>query len=166
MHKSSKMAAAMVLVAAPSMAYAGTLSVGNTVRTLSDTPRVSSNSRVSAPNARNSTLVLPSSRVVAATPEAKVIPLDRPRAKTLQESTASVSAASSAVEDRSPVAFGIQWHTQSGVVNPQEIVSRARNLRHSGLPIVHLWQSNKDLVALGLSPHGVPGVYFTQGMSK
>jgi hypothetical protein len=47
-----------------------------------------------------------------------------------------------------------------------EVVSRVRNLRRSGLPIVHLWQSNNNVVALGLSPRGIPGVYFTQRISN
>jgi len=163
MSKSSILAVAVLLAGTSAMAYAGNLSIGNTVRTLSDTPRIT-NPRVSAPNIRNS-LVLPP-RGVALAPQPKVVPLDQPRARSFAESTASVSGTQATFEDRSPVAFGINWRTPSGVVNPQEIVSRAHNLRRSGLPIVHLWQSNQNLVAIGLSPRGVPGVYFTQGMSK
>jgi hypothetical protein len=166
MSRSSNVAVAALLLAASTMAYAGNLSVGNTVRTLSDTPHTT-NSRIAAPNARNS-VVLPAPRIAATTTalESKVVPLDQPRVKSSAESTVSVPGTQPALEDRSPVAFGITWRAESGVVNPQEIVSRAHNLRRTGLPIVHLWQSNQNLVAIGLSPRGVPGVYFSQGMSK
>jgi hypothetical protein len=30
------------------------------------------------------------------------------------------------------------------------------------LPVLHIWESSNYLVALGLSNHGVPGVYFSQ----
>jgi hypothetical protein len=46
-----------------------------------------------------------------------------------------------------------------------EIVRVARHLRHNGLPIVRLWQSGSNLLAIGLSPHGVPGIYFTQQLA-
>jgi hypothetical protein len=41
-------------------------------------------------------------------------------------------------------------------------VRSARYFRRRGLPLVHLWESPQFLLALGLSGHGVPGVYFTQ----
>jgi hypothetical protein len=50
----------------------------------------------------------------------------------------------------------IHWQRQP------EIVRVARQLRHNGLPIVRLWQSGPNLLAIGLNPHGVPGIYFTQ----
>jgi hypothetical protein len=164
MFRSSRLAVVALLLAASAMAYGGNLSVGNTVRTFSDSPRAT-NSRMPAPNSRNS-LVLPAPRIAATSPEPKVVPLDQPRVKTSAESTLSVPGTEAALEDHSRVAFGINWRAESGVVNPHEIVSRAHNLRRSGLPIVHLWQSNQNLVAIGLSPRGVPGVYFSQGMSK
>jgi hypothetical protein len=43
-----------------------------------------------------------------------------------------------------------------------EWVRAARNFRRNGLPLVRLWESGHGLVALGLNPHGVPGIYFTQ----
>jgi hypothetical protein len=45
---------------------------------------------------------------------------------------------------------------------PDWVTETARNYRHRGLPLVDLWQSSHYMVALGLSNHGVPGVYFTQ----
>jgi hypothetical protein len=43
-----------------------------------------------------------------------------------------------------------------------DLLRIARNLRHNGLPVVSLWRSGRSLFALGLSPRGVPGLYFTQ----
>jgi hypothetical protein len=45
---------------------------------------------------------------------------------------------------------------------PDWVTETARNYRHRGLPLVDLWQSSHCMVALGLSNHGVPGVYFSQ----
>jgi hypothetical protein len=62
------------------------------------------------------------------------------------------------VESRPQSAFVIHW-TRPGVV----II--ARNFRRSGLPVVTLWHAGgggRGLLALGLSPRGVPGIYFTQ----
>jgi hypothetical protein len=63
---------------------------------------------------------------------------------------ASESAASAA----GPIS--IHWQSKP------EIVRAARQFRHNGLPIVRLWQSGPNLLAIGLNPHGVPGIYFTQ----
>lgn len=64
-------------------------------------------------------------------------------------------------EGRSRVAFAIHWHDDPPIVSPQ-VASVVRNFRHNGLPIVHLWQSGRNLLAIGLNPHGKPGIYFTQ----
>jgi hypothetical protein len=37
-----------------------------------------------------------------------------------------------------------------------------RSYRRGGVPIVHLWESNHALVALGVSKHGVALIYRTQ----
>jgi hypothetical protein len=62
--------------------------------------------------------------------------------------------------------FDIQWRNLPGpawVENvPDGVIATARSYRHRGLPLVDLWQSSHYMVALGLSNHGVPGVYFTQ----
>lgn len=60
----------------------------------------------------------------------------------------------SAVSAAGPIS--IHWQSQP------EIVRVARQFRHNGLPIVRLWQSGANLLAIGLNPHGVPGIYFTQ----
>ena len=62
--------------------------------------------------------------------------------------------------------FGVRWRAVKGpewVRNvPQWVIDDARNYKHRGLPLVHLWQSTQYQVALGLSNRGVPGVYFSQ----
>jgi hypothetical protein len=61
--------------------------------------------------------------------------------------------------------FAIHWQSHPDGVDP-EVVRLARNYRHEGLPVVHLWQSGRSLLHIGLSPHGVPGIYFTQKMAE
>jgi hypothetical protein len=68
---------------------------------------------------------------------------------------------SDANEGRSRVAFAIHWQTDPPIVSPK-VASLARNFRHNGLPIVHLWQSGRNLLAIGLNPHGKPGIYLSQ----
>jgi len=46
--------------------------------------------------------------------------------------------------------------------NPPEWVKAARNYKRQGMPIIHLMQSKDTLVALGVSNHGKPGLYFTR----
>ncbi len=53
-------------------------------------------------------------------------------------------------------AFTIHWQSSP------EFTRVARKFRRSGLPIVRLWESGRGLVAIGLNPRGVPGIYFTQ----
>ena len=63
------------------------------------------------------------------------------------------------VEFRPNSAFVMHWQTRP------KLVIIVRNFRRSGLPIVTLWQAgrgSRGLLALGLSPRGVPGLYFTQ----
>jgi hypothetical protein len=68
----------------------------------------------------------------------------------------------------SPIAarFDVRWQNSLGPAWAQNIpdwvTSNARNYRHRGLPLVHLWESPHYLVALGLSNRGVPGLYFSQ----
>ena len=58
------------------------------------------------------------------------------------------------VEFRPKSAFVIHW-------TKPELVIIARNFRRSGLPVVTLWHAGRGRLALGLSPRGVPGLYFT-----
>jgi hypothetical protein len=61
--------------------------------------------------------------------------------------------------------FPIRWRESAGIVGP-DVVSLVRNYHRDGLPVVHLWQSNQSTVALGLNPHGVPGIYFTRHLTE
>jgi hypothetical protein len=162
MHKSSNAAAAMLLLCASSAAFAGNPSIGGTLRDMAEAPRASNGLR-SVSIARVTALAVP--RAAAPTPASKVTPLDQPRTQPHQE-TNTAPGTDGTGESRLPPALNIKWQTQAGPVNPHEIVSQAHNIRRSGLPIVHLWQSQNNLVALGLSPHGVPGVYFTQRLGN
>jgi hypothetical protein len=58
--------------------------------------------------------------------------------------------------------FPIHWRESREIAGP-ELVSRIRNYKRDGFPIVQLWQSTSDQsrVAIGVNPHGLPGIYFT-----
>ena len=62
--------------------------------------------------------------------------------------------------------FGVRWQTMPGPAWVQRVpiwlVEDAKTYHRRGLPVLHLWESSNYLVALGLSNHGVPGVYFSQ----
>jgi hypothetical protein len=62
--------------------------------------------------------------------------------------------------------FGVRWQTTPGPAwvqhVPSWLVEDAKTYHRRGLPVLHLWESSNYLVALGLSNHGVPGVYFSQ----
>jgi hypothetical protein len=52
-------------------------------------------------------------------------------------------------------AFAMRW--QRG----PEFIRVARGFPRRGLPVVRLWESGPSLLAIGVSPRGVPGIYFT-----
>jgi hypothetical protein len=85
-------------------------------------------------------------------------PLDQPRlaAFALRESDVHLNPADE--HTQFGVSFPIKWQKE-----PQ-IVTTARKFRRQGLPLVHLWQSDsgEHVLAIGLNPHGVPGIWFTQ----
>jgi hypothetical protein len=62
--------------------------------------------------------------------------------------------------------FGVRWQTTLGPAWVQRVpawlIQDAKTYHRRGLPVLHLWESSNYLVALGLSNHGVPGVYFSQ----
>ena len=65
-----------------------------------------------------------------------------------------------ATGDRPTGAFPIRWRESREIAAP-EIISLIRNYKRDGLPVVPLWQSEQSRVAIGLNPHGLPGIYFT-----
>jgi len=93
--------------------------------------------------------------------------LDAPRQALvgLQDLSVSTGAVEANEAGRSRVAFEIRWQNNPDIVSPQ-VASLARNFRHNGLPIVHLWQSGRNLLAIGLNPHGKPRIYFTQKLPE
>lgn len=76
--------------------------------------------------------------------------------------TATSPEMESALQSR----FDIRWRPNLGpewVHNvPTWVIEDARNYKRRGLPIIHLWESSQYLVAVGLSKHGNPGIYFSQ----
>jgi len=80
----------------------------------------------------------------------------------------SMSAVSGTVERESGIEarFGVRWQTMPGPAwvqrVPSWVIQDAMSYHRRGLPVLHLWESSNYLVALGLSNHGVPGVYFSQ----
>ncbi len=60
---------------------------------------------------------------------------------------------------------GLHWQDGSAPISPT-LVSLARNYHREGLPVVRLWQADRNMVSIGLNPHGVPGIYFTQKMGR
>jgi hypothetical protein len=69
-------------------------------------------------------------------------------------------------ELESPVARSLselQWtDSRDWINNPPEWAKAAKNYKRQGMPILHLMQSKDTLVALGVSNHGKPGLYFTR----
>jgi hypothetical protein len=62
--------------------------------------------------------------------------------------------------------IAIHWQpTDVPFVSPR-IASLVRNFRHDGLPLVHLWESGRNLLAIGLDPRGKPSIYFTQHLPR
>jgi hypothetical protein len=82
--------------------------------------------------------------------------------------TAPIESRSALAEAASPIAKQLDVHWQNNALPvvvqsvPEWVTSSAKNYHRRGLPVVHLWESSNSLVALGLSNHGVPGIYFSQ----
>ena len=88
--------------------------------------------------------------------------LDEPRSMVV-ESRDPPSAAGNerSAGDHPPAGLAIHWRESREIVNA-DIVGLVRNYRRDGLPIVHLYQSTQNSLAIGLNNHGVPGIYFTR----
>jgi hypothetical protein len=79
-------------------------------------------------------------------------------------------ATSAGLELKSPAAqslSGVQWaDSHDWIHNPpawiREAVDNARSYKKRGMPIVHLWTSEHAVLAIGVNPHGNPGLYFSQ----
>jgi len=80
--------------------------------------------------------------------------------------SAAATGASLERESGLEARFGVRWQTMPGPAwvqrVPSWLIQDAKTYHRRGLPVLHLWESSNYLVALGLSNHGVPGVYFSQ----
>ena len=93
--------------------------------------------------------------------------LDAPRANSLKLGAlrAQLPTAAEAVAASTHDPKGLHWEDASAPVDPR-LVTLARNYHREGLPLVKLWQADRNMVSIGLNPHGVPGIFFTQSMGK
>jgi hypothetical protein len=64
-------------------------------------------------------------------------------------------------QEQSPSGFKAPWRPYVNTISPKLAVL-ARNYHRDGAPIVRLWNSEQSVLAIGLNPHGVPGIYFTR----
>ena len=93
-------------------------------------------------------------------------PLDTPRQAIVNLHEAQVRpVAEDAAEAGLHNPRGLHWQDGSAPISPT-LVSLARNYHREGLPVVRLWRADRNMVSIGLNPHGVPGIYFTQKMGR
>src|ERR1700730_10461993 len=131
---------AEICVLSPSsMAHAGPV-LGTAAHTLAtNTPH--------ARSARPLTLTLTAPRAPAMSMHRQPLALDAPRHGLIGRETAGTLAQT---DTKGSVAFPIRWQKRT------EIERGARNFKHNGLPLVHLWGAGRNLIAIGLSPHAFP----------
>jgi hypothetical protein len=88
--------------------------------------------------------------------------LDAPRPNTLNLHEAPPHLPGAEAPEAAPHRpRGLHWEDAGAPVNPH-LVSLARDYHHDGLPVVKLWQADRNMLSIGLNPHGVPGIFFTQ----
>jgi hypothetical protein len=57
----------------------------------------------------------------------------------------------------------VHWaDSRDWVHNPPAWVNDVKNYKKQGMPILHLMQSKQTVIAVGISNHGKPGLYFTR----
>jgi hypothetical protein len=140
-HSRTPIAAAICLCSASSMAHAGTA--------------LSTAALAVATNAQHARSVPAMTLTLTAPPppQRQQLAFDAPRQGIVGRESAPQFASS---DTEHAVAFPIPWQKRT------EIERVVRNFRHNGLPLVRLWGEGRNLLAIGLNPHGVPGIYFTQ----
>jgi len=93
-------------------------------------------------------------------------PADAGAATTALKSGLSASPATSTATMQNSAlvsGFSVPWDdSPDWMHSAPTLVHAAKEFRHQGLPILHLWQSTQYQLALGLSSHGRAGLYFTQ----
>jgi hypothetical protein len=134
-------AAAVCVCSVSSMAHAGTADLTAALALATDAQH--------ARSARAMTLTL----AAPIAPHRQQLTFEAPRQEIIGRESAPQFASS---DTESAIAFPIAWQKRI------ELERVVRNFRHNGLPLVHLWGEGRNLLAIGLSPHGVPGIYFTQ----
>jgi hypothetical protein len=146
-HSRSRMlvVATMCACGASSMAHAGAALSTAAQALATNTPHT--------PGARPLTLTLTTPPAPAMSVHRQPLALDAPRYGLGGRETAAHLAPT---EREGAVAFPIHWQKRT------ELERIARDFRHNGLPLVRLWGSGRNLLAIGLSPRRVPGIYFTQ----
>jgi hypothetical protein len=112
--------------------------------------------------ARPLILHLPAPALTAEQAPRVPLPLDepRPRPPNSHDGLPAVVADRGAAQQPGP-GFALPWRESREIVNA-DIVSLVRNYRRDGLPLVHLWESQQNRVAIGLNSHGMPGIYYTR----
>lgn len=88
-----------------------------------------------------------------------------PASIALKTGLSDAPATSRAATPSSPLApgFSVPWDdSPAWMHSAPTLVQAAKSFRRQGLPILHLWQSTHYQLALGFSPHGRAGLYFTQ----
>ncbi len=92
-----------------------------------------------------------------------VVALDEPRPvlPNARELPSAAEAETRAQQQRG--ALDIRWRESREIAGP-DVVSLIRNYRRDGLPVVQLFQSHQSLVAIGVNPHGLPGIYFRRNV--
>jgi hypothetical protein len=109
-------------------------------------------------NSRPHALDLSAPRTAPLSEPPRPLWLDQSRGSsaTSKEETRQFAKSTALVGMRPQPILVIHWQTEP------DLLRIARNLRRNGLPVVSLWRSGRSLAALGVSPRGVPGLYFTQ----
>lgn len=88
--------------------------------------------------------------------------LDEPRPARLNSADPLPASEHARAAEHQPAnALAFRWRESREIAGP-DIVSLVRNYRRDGLPVMHLYQSNQNSLAIGFNNHGVPGIYFTR----
>ena len=99
--------------------------------------------------------------VASATLPGRTLPLDKPRPTRVGAADPSTASLNRSNPENVPSpGFDVRWRESRELVGP-DLVSVIRNYRRDGLPVVHLYESGHNMLAIGVNPHGMPGIYFT-----
>jgi hypothetical protein len=108
----------------------------------------------------NTTLPVPA---VAKPPQTQPVHLDEPRPVLPNARELRFAANADASAEQHRTGLDLRWRETREIAGPG-IVSLIRNYRRDGLPVVQLWQSGQNLLAIGVNPHGLPGIYYRRNV--